>query len=485
VEKVTNELYKTKAEVHNRGLEAIGKTLREINNNQPLTGAHKSGAGDAWETWFGKVKDSDSEPDMREAGVELKATPIKENKNGTLSAKERLVLNIINYKEVVKEPFETSHFLHKNSTMELAFYRWKPDTKKDDFVITDVVLYEMMKNPVDFAIIKQDWHIIVDYIKKGRAHELSERLTTYLSPCTKGKTAEESYRDQPCSKTPAKQRAYSLKGGYMTYLYRTYVLGEDASPAIVTNPLDLQTKSLLDIILDKIRPFIGNKRTDLARKFNVKDNTNSTNPEIIKHIIGIKGAKEDDFGQEITKADIKPKTVVVNKGKKDLKEEFKIREYKFAEVIEETWEESELREFLQDTKFLIVVFEKDGDDYWLKGAKFWEMPEEDIETSARMVWEDTIHKIKTGVEIAWTPTKRTTNFIKSSLDNKLFSKLSASQTAYHENSPYSDKLPAKIKWNNRPDDKIDLYSDYYMTRQAWWLNKVYIYNQIADMFDSE
>ncbi|MDM5326791.1 Sau3AI family type II restriction endonuclease [Neobacillus sp. CF12] len=482
---MTDEQYKTKAEVHNHGLEAIGKTLKEINNNQSLTGAHKSGAGDAWETWFGKVKDSDSEPDMRKAGVELKATPIKENKNGTLSAKERLVLNIIKYMQVVKEPFETSHFLQKNRTIELAFYRWKPETKKDDFVITDVALYEMMKNPVDFAIIKQDWHIINDYIKQGRAHELSERLTTYLSPCTKGKTAAESFREQPFSKIPAKQRAYSLKGGYMTYLYRTYVLGGEPSPAIVTNPLALQNKSLLDIILDKIRPFIGNNRADLARRFNVKDNTKSTNPEIIKHMLGIKGAKEDDFGQEISKANIKPKTVVVNKGKKELKEEFKILEYKFDEVIEETWEESELREFLQDTKFLIVAFENDGDNLRLKGAKFWEMPEEDIETSARIVWENTIHKIKTGVEIKWTPNKRTTNFINSSLRNKLFSKLSASQTAYYEDSPNSDKLPAKINWINRPDDKTDLYSDYYMTKQAWWLNKVYIYNQIADMFDSE
>lgn len=207
----------------------------------------------------------------------------------------------------------------------------------------------------------------------------------------------------------------------------------------------MQNQSLLDIILDKIKPYIDRKRADLAREFNVKDNTKSTNPKIIKHMLGIKGAKKDDFGQEITKANIKPKTVVVNKGNKDLKEEFKIFEYKFDEVIEDTWKESELREFLQDTKFLIVVFEKDGDVLTLKGAKFWEMPDEDIETSARIVWEDTIHKIKTGVEIKRTQNKRTTNFINSSLENKLFSKLSASQTAYYEDSPYSDELPTKIK----------------------------------------
>ena len=38
---------------------------------------YKSSVGDAFESWFGKTKDSESRPDMEEAGVELKATPLK------------------------------------------------------------------------------------------------------------------------------------------------------------------------------------------------------------------------------------------------------------------------------------------------------------------------------------------------------------------------------------------------------------------------
>src|SRR5699024_12719808 len=86
----------TKQQVHNRAKEAVGKTLMELNDGIPISGT-KSSAGDAFETWFGKQKDSDSRPDMEEAGVELKATPIKKLKNGQYSSKERLVLNIINY----------------------------------------------------------------------------------------------------------------------------------------------------------------------------------------------------------------------------------------------------------------------------------------------------------------------------------------------------------------------------------------------------
>ena len=46
---------------------------------------------------------SDSNPDFPEAGVELKVTPYKENKNGSISAKERLVLTKI-------KPYQISHY---------------------------------------------------------------------------------------------------------------------------------------------------------------------------------------------------------------------------------------------------------------------------------------------------------------------------------------------------------------------------------------
>ena len=39
-------------------------------------------------------------PDIENLGIELKTTPFKRNKNGTISAKERLVLTIINCYEM-------------------------------------------------------------------------------------------------------------------------------------------------------------------------------------------------------------------------------------------------------------------------------------------------------------------------------------------------------------------------------------------------
>ncbi|MDN8759881.1 DNA mismatch repair protein MutH, partial [Staphylococcus aureus] len=51
--------YKTKEAVHNRAKEAVGETLKELNNGAPVN-EYKSSVGDAFEAWFGKTKDSDS-----------------------------------------------------------------------------------------------------------------------------------------------------------------------------------------------------------------------------------------------------------------------------------------------------------------------------------------------------------------------------------------------------------------------------------------
>lgn len=238
--------YKTKQQVHNRAREAVGKTLMELNGGVSVTET-KSSAGDAFEKWFGKQKDSDSKPDMEEAGVELKATPIKRLKSGQYSSKERLVLNIINYEKVAEETFEKSSFLNKNGTIELAFYEYNKQVNRNEWLIKEAVLYEMKHNPIDYEIIKQDWEIIHQYIRNGKAHELSEGLTNYLSPCTKGASSK-SVRNQPYSDIKAKQRAFSFKSGYMTSLLRKYVLGDEIIDSIIKDKFEIEEKSIEDIV---------------------------------------------------------------------------------------------------------------------------------------------------------------------------------------------------------------------------------------------
>lgn len=57
------------------------------------------------ERFFHYPANDDSRPDFPEAGVELKVTPYRINA-GKKVAKERLIITMINYNEVVDETFE-------------------------------------------------------------------------------------------------------------------------------------------------------------------------------------------------------------------------------------------------------------------------------------------------------------------------------------------------------------------------------------------
>lgn len=80
----------------------IGKSFKDIisMNYYVLdeSGVKKGSLGNIIEqSLFGIEPNQYSEPDFIDAGIELKVTPYKKNKDNTLSAKERLVLNMIDY----------------------------------------------------------------------------------------------------------------------------------------------------------------------------------------------------------------------------------------------------------------------------------------------------------------------------------------------------------------------------------------------------
>lgn len=52
----------------------------------------------------------------------MKVTPYKKIKGDKLSAKERLVLNIIDYMTEYKNTFRSSHFWYKNNKIQLLWY---------------------------------------------------------------------------------------------------------------------------------------------------------------------------------------------------------------------------------------------------------------------------------------------------------------------------------------------------------------------------
>ena len=213
--------------------------------------------------WYGYEPNSSPLPDFSEAGVELKTTPLKKLKTEELAIKERLVCDMIDYCEVVNLPFEESPFYRKCLLMLILFYLHVEGKKQRDLEFLFSVLWKIQGK--DLMIIRHDYEVIVDKIKQGRAHELSEGDTMYLGACRKGQKGD-SLRKQPFSDVDAPKRAFSLKTAYMrTILKFVQESGNDMATNTdvpmtrlqLVSEAELKSRSFEEILTDRLMAFKG------------------------------------------------------------------------------------------------------------------------------------------------------------------------------------------------------------------------------------
>ena len=444
--------YVTKEAILKRAKDAIGIPMGEIDETGRLTVGKGAIGTVIEESWFGYTPNSESEPDFPEAKVELKVTPYVRGRNG-IRAKERLVCNIINYMEEYDKTFKTSSFWHKCETMLLMSYEHLPGKSKKDFKIDEAILFSFPEE--DLVIIEQDWERIMDKVRSGRAHELSEGDTLYLGACTKGANAY-SMREQPCCKILAKQRAYSLKASYMTQILRKYVFGDEESPSVIKDPEKLQERGFETYIIEKLSHYYGKTQNEIKDIFRIDSTAKNINMILLGHMLDIEGhiAKTEEF----KKAGIIPKTIRVQKNGK-IKESMSFPTFDFIELSQEdSWEESELYNYLAPAKFLFVIFQERADgDYVFDRVLFWNIPNEDLD-EVRKVWERTVKTIRVGVR--FTPTARG---MSSDFPQK------------------SDNPVAHVRPHAKnASDKAMLPDGRMMTKQCFWLNNTYIEKQIKD-----
>lgn len=444
-----DRIYKTKEEVLARGRAAIGLPLKEIDTTNRLKTGKGAIGSVLEESWFGYSINSESQPDFAEAGVELKVTPYIYTKKG-LRAKERLVCNIINYMEEYKRTFSTSSFWTKCNTMLLMSYEHKSGISKGDFTIDEATLFSFPTE--DLLIIEKDWETIVGKIKAGKAHELSEGDTLYLGACTKGATAA-SVRQQPFSELPAKQRAFSLKQSYMTYVLNSYIFGNKTDEHIIKDPSLLKEQSFEEFILSKIRPYFGKTQSELLDEFNLNTTAKNTNELLLSRMLGVTGHLSAT--EEFQKANIIPKTIRVNSNG-SITESMSFPVFNFKKIISEEWEDCEFKTMLEQTKFLFVVFKYNASqELVFQNLKFWNIPEKDLE-EVRIVWEKTVNIIKQGVEFR-TVGKRTFNNLPKASENRV------SHVRPHARNA---------------DDTLELPDGRHMPKQCFWLNNTYIREQL-------
>lgn len=395
----------TKEEIEKISEEVVGKTFGELGDFKYNLDDfnYKGGMGVLMEeNVFEYEANSDADPDFYEAKIELKVTPVKRNKNGTYSAKERLVLNIINYMEEYKNTFETSSFWHKNENLNLMFYLWEEGVPRSDYKIIKHLLYTYPEE--DLLIIKQDWEVIVNKIRNGLAHEISEADTLYLGACTKGAN-KESVREQPFSEILAKQRAYCLKTSYMTNLVRTRVMDEYTESLISAE--ELQNKTFEESLYDKIKSYIGKSKTELINKFGLNTKSKDVIERIFAKMLGIKGKVNDT--DEFQKANITCKTIRVNEDN-TITESMSFPAFKYKEIIQEEWDTSTLRNIFSENKYLFVIFKEKNNEFYFSGIKLWNMPLSILDNEVKSVWDKTVEVIKSGNIIKSVGKTRKTNF---------------------------------------------------------------------------
>lgn len=415
----------------------------------------KGGLGEIIEERFFHYQcNNDSRPDFDKAGVELKVTPYKINKNGSLVAKERLIITMIDYSTVVKEKFEQSHLWNKAQLILLIYYLYRQELENRlDYKIGYVKLFTP---PVaDIKIIKHDFEMIVEKIKEGKAHELSESDTMYLGAAPKAATSRDR-RKQPYSAEPAKPRAFAFKNSYMTYVLTKFIVpGKDTYEPIIKHDI---TESFEDYVVSKINAYKDYTVEALCGEFQIEIEKRPKNLEamLAYRILGIKG----NHAEEFEKANIVVKTIRIGKNNK-IKENMSFPTFKFKELVEEDWETSTFGTYLNETRFLFVVYKFDENgELCLKGCQFWNIPYNDLDIEVQKVWRRTQQVLIDGLQII---KKNGKNF--NNLPN-------ASENPVCHVRPHAQSSK----------DTYELPDGRQYPKQCFWLNNSYILEQLKEEF---
>lgn len=334
--------------------EAIkGKTFKEIDTKHLLDNTtnlkrNKGILGHVVESGFYKYPiNSDPQADFDKIGVELKVTGYKKNMKGEKSAKERVSLSKIDFNKIVNEEYEYSKLIYKNRKILFIWYFYEKGKDIGDFLITDYQLYDMGQDEETF---KNDFYIIKQKVKDGRAHELSEGDTSYLGACTKARTSKDR-TTQPYSDIPAKPRAYSLKNSYMSGILNSI----GTTITFDTN----EFKTVEEYVLSKLRHYIGKTQLEILEEVSGRTYSERIPKNINKMITDLIIGKDDELEE---KHDLFKKTSHIIKNspitpKGTYRERMSFRNLTLSEF-EETWEDSYWKLFFDETTILNILWKE-------------------------------------------------------------------------------------------------------------------------------
>lgn len=435
------------------------------------------------EQFFGYRANSDSSADFAEAGVELKVTPYEIKKSGKPSAGERLVLTMISYEHEIEPEFFNSHLWGKCKLILLIYYlRDKTLPSNMDYRID----YAQLFTPpdTDLKIIIDDYNTIINKVVSGKANELSESDTMYLGACTKGSNAEKSTVPQAyyAPDVKARKRAFCFKNSYMTYVLNNYIVPKENTyienehedenyEPIIKSVEDLNNTTFQDYIIKQIEKYNGKTDKELCSLFSREFNNNKSQwIELAYRMLGIKSNKAEEF----QKANIVVKAIRLKEDGK-MVESSPLPNWKAKEIINQQWEDSDLYKYFSETKFLFVVFKKNQEKYYLKGAQLWNMPAEDIDTKVRSGWEEVKKIIQDGLILTKKETKSGV-IVKNNLPDK------KANEVIHVRPHTAKRLyvfeDGSTLGNGTITHTDELPDGRRIPRQSFWINNTYILSQL-------
>ena len=240
--------------------------------------------------------------------------------------------------------------MDKNKKLLIIWYEYEKGKTLGEFQIKDYQLYDMSQ---DEEIFKNDFNIIKEKVKEGRAHELSEGDTSYLGACTKAATSNDR-TTQPYSEIDAKPRAFALKNSYMTGILRELNSYNNLREKTITSSI----KTTDSYIYNKMKKYIGKSQIDIYEE--VLGNKITGNiPKNINKIISDKIIGKDEELPKID--DIFKKTSFIIKNLPVDSDYNPLERMSFKNIslsdFKDEWEYSYWKTYFEETTLLVICYE--------------------------------------------------------------------------------------------------------------------------------
>ena len=447
-----------------------GKSIREILNGKSFD-LHKGAIGNVIELeGFGIPANNDARPDFPELGIELKVLPLKKRSKGEFSIKERTKICSINYVELVREEWTSSHAKNKLNKILFIFYHHNSDDLLASKVI-DCHLFnlELSEEP----IIRADWNRTKKKVADGLAHELSESENLILAASRSGQGGlpYEKWPIQPNKKYQerARQRAFSLKPSFTRTIWLE-VKSKKTLDSVLNQYSFKDYSEFENLLLTKLNQWQGHSLSDFAKFYGIKVGKGKNfAASLLRTVLGIR--KGNGPLREISQLGLIVKVTPCRETDFLPYESMSFPFQPLGEIaLENRFDESEFYTYLQGF-LLIPLLRSSRKDSSLSqitfGRSFIWRPNKNDLLSIQEEWESVRQTIIEGVKVKKVPFRNKRGFI---TENNL---LKESESHYIHIRPHA-------RDSNDFDDSVSCVK---ISKQSFWFNKKLIQKLVSKYND--